>query len=209
MDGIVLDLASNDDGVVPPLGRNASAMLMAAAHKQAAASSPARSRGVVSRGGGGNGLGNVSRGRGGGGGGRSGMFSKSSAPCPFYKRIPHTPFIVDGFTHASPQLSRGSCLSHFHSDHYGGLDRQWDTGAIYCSAVTAALVVMKLKVKPVFVRALPMNAPVLVEGVWVTLVVQPLPGAVMFIFDTGTGAAGEAAVGAGGRRTYLHVGDFR
>ena len=37
-----------------------------------------------------------------------------SGYCPFYKRIPGTPFIVDGFNFACPQLSRHYILTHFH-----------------------------------------------------------------------------------------------
>lgn len=35
--------------------------------------------------------------------------------CPFFKRIPGTDFIVDGFQWASPQLSRHYFLTHFHA----------------------------------------------------------------------------------------------
>jgi len=41
--------------------------------------------------------------------------------CPAYKRISGTDFIVDGFHHANPALSRKYFLTHFHSDHYGEL----------------------------------------------------------------------------------------
>jgi hypothetical protein len=47
----------------------------------------------------------------------SGASSKPQQPtgyCPFYKRIPGTPFIVDGFKFACPQLSKHYVLTHFH-----------------------------------------------------------------------------------------------
>jgi hypothetical protein len=39
---------------------------------------------------------------------------QAARPCPFYKRIPGTPFIVDGFHYASKQLSSYYVLTHFH-----------------------------------------------------------------------------------------------
>lgn len=38
----------------------------------------------------------------------------SRRPCPFYKRIPGTPIVVDGFQYASKQLSAHYVLTHFH-----------------------------------------------------------------------------------------------
>lgn len=46
-------------------------------------------------------------------------------PCPDFKRIRGTQpsFIVDGFKHASKALSSVYFLTHFHSDHYIGLEK--------------------------------------------------------------------------------------
>lgn len=68
------------------------------------------------------------RGRGGGRGGRrwgrGGGFASSalaatasSVPprCPFYKRVPGTPLVVDGFQYAHATVSRHYLLTHFHS----------------------------------------------------------------------------------------------
>src|SRR5690606_15577843 len=44
-------------------------------------------------------------------------------------------------------------LTHFHSDHYGGLSRRFDYGKLYCSQVTAALVTSQLGVS--YARAHP------------------------------------------------------
>lgn len=38
------------------------------------------------------------------------------------------PVIVDGFSYASPGLSDCYFLTHFHSDHYTGLDRSFESG---------------------------------------------------------------------------------
>lgn len=48
-------------------------------------------------------------------------------PCPDFKRIRGTQpsFIVDGFKYASKALSSVYFLTHFHSDHYIGLEKVW------------------------------------------------------------------------------------
>ena len=70
-------------------------------------------------------------------------------------QVPGTPgpFLVDGFKHvrASP-TTRAYFLSHFHSDHYGGLDERFDAAPIYCTQITASLVAAKLGVKSELLR---------------------------------------------------------
>ena len=63
----------------------------------------------------------------------------------------------------------GNC-SHFHSDHYGGMTANWSHGPIYCSSITANLVLQQIKVSPEYVIKLPMYQTVDVEGVDVTLI---------------------------------------
>ena len=63
-------------------------------------------------------------------------FTPSTAPVPFYKRVPGTPLIVDGFRWSPAGATH--ILTHFHSDHYGGLNGKWPGGPIYCTPVTAA-----------------------------------------------------------------------
>lgn len=43
------------------------------------------------------------------------------------------PFIVDGFQYACKQNSSIYFLTHFHSDHYGGLDKVSSLTALSCS----------------------------------------------------------------------------
>ena len=91
-------------------------------------------------------------------------------PCPFYKKVPGTPFVVDGFMWASPSLSSYYALSHFHSDHTQGLTQQFDAGHIYCSAVTAALVALRIRVAPHRLRAIPLGERTeVIPGVALTL----------------------------------------
>lgn len=119
--------------------------------------------------------------------------------CPFYKRIVGTTFIVDAFQciYKSP-VTKSFFLSHFHSDHYGGLNGKFDRGTIYCSPITAALVASSLRVNPKYLHPVPLNTPTMIEGVEVTLFeANHCPGAAIFLFRLPDGTL------------HLHTGDFR
>lgn len=119
--------------------------------------------------------------------------------CPFYKRIAGTTFIVDAFQciYKSP-VTKSFFLSHFHSDHYGGLNTKFDRGLIYCSPITAALVKSSLRVSPKYVVPIPLNTPTVIEGVEVTLYeANHCPGAAILLFRLPDGTL------------HLHTGDFR
>jgi hypothetical protein len=93
-----------------PAPLNAIAALMQGAREQAmTVAAPGVGRGA----GAGRGAG-VGRGAGAGAGRGSARAPAPTGYCPFYKRIPGTPFIVDGFKFACPQLSRHYILTHFH-----------------------------------------------------------------------------------------------
>ena len=79
-------------------------------------------------------------------GGGSSNFTPRTTPCPFSKKVPGTPIVVDAFQWASPALTSHYVLTHFHSDHYGGLGKKFSAGTIYCTEVTANLVKTKLGV---------------------------------------------------------------
>ncbi|KAJ9562234.1 hypothetical protein OSB04_007394 [Centaurea solstitialis] len=121
---------------------------------------------------------------------------------PISKLIPKTKFIVDGFRN-SGDYSVSYFLSHFHSDHYGGLNANWSRGIIYCSSITARLVIQVLKVSESFVVPLPLSETVSIDGCEISLVdANHCPGAVQFLFKVPN-------VDGSGCERYVHTGDFR
>ncbi|KJE92159.1 hypothetical protein CAOG_03178 [Capsaspora owczarzaki ATCC 30864] len=124
--------------------------------------------------------------------------SKAVRPCPFYKRMPDTTFVVDAFRFGRIAGCTGYFLTHFHSDHYGGLSKGWRHGPIYCSEATANLAVHVLGVADDMLHRLPMDREVTVDGVGVTLIdANHCPGSCLIKFVLPDG------------RVYLHTGDFR
>ncbi|KAI9480404.1 MAG: beta-lactamase-like protein [Benjaminiella poitrasii] len=126
-----------------------------------------------------------------------------SLAVPRHKGVGDTTLVVDCFSYGEIANCTGYLLSHFHSDHYRGLDANWTHGPIYCSDITARLLQTKLGVLEDFVYPLPINLPCpLSPSVSVTLIdANHCPGSVMFLVTT-TGHHGQ-------QRRYLHTGDFR
>ncbi|KAF9932275.1 hypothetical protein FBU30_008570 [Linnemannia zychae] len=125
--------------------------------------------------------------------------TKTPRPCPFYKKMPDTGFTVDAFNYGKIEGCDAYFLTHFHSDHYGGLTSTWSHGPIYCSSITANLVISRLKVDEQYINRLPMYKPTVVNGVTVRLMdANHCPGSVLFVFDVHNP-----------KRRYLHTGDFR
>ncbi|XP_058179312.1 DNA ligase 6 isoform X2 [Rhododendron vialii] len=121
---------------------------------------------------------------------------------PQSKLIPRTRFIVDGFR-SSGDHSVSYFLSHFHSDHYAGLNANWSKGIIFCSHTTARLLIEVLKISSLFVVPLSLSEPVLIDGCEASLIdANHCPGAVQFLFRI-------PGSGGGKSETYVHTGDFR
>jgi DNA cross-link repair 1A protein len=97
-----------------------------------------------------------------------------------------TPFVVDGFTGAARQCTPAAwILSHFHSDHYGGLGPRWpSTAPIICTPATAALVRLRLRPPPGLLLELPLGERRVIAGVAITLFdANHCPGAAMMLFE--------------------------
>ena len=111
---------------------------------------------------------------------------------------------MDGFRYANKTLSTQYILTHFHSDHYGGLSKSWNVGIIYCTLTTANLVHQKLGVEKQYLHPLPLHVPTVLDSndgkaITVTLFdANHCPGAAIFLFQINNN-----------KKKILHVGDFR
>ena len=139
-----------------------------------------------------------------------GMRSRVNAPpgwAPAYKKLQvgemRLPIVVDGFQFAHAKLTDTYFLTHFHADHYIGLEPDFACGKIYCTATTAKLVRLRLRLKDPSVLVpleLEREYSVVVAGTEVKVTLcdaNHCPGAALFLFCFKTG------------RKVLHTGDFR
>ncbi|KAJ1028490.1 hypothetical protein NDA16_001656 [Ustilago loliicola] len=138
---------------------------------------------------------------------------------PFYKALEGMPLTVDAFRFGKIEGCRGYFLTHFHSDHYGGMTANWNHGPIYCSVTTANLCRTHLGVDPQWLRPLPMEVAVPVPdsgGVTVTCIeANHCPGSCLFLFEGPQTCQllsrnhASPYIGTGRIFRYLHCGDFR
>ncbi|XP_050227399.1 DNA ligase 6 isoform X2 [Mercurialis annua] len=117
------------------------------------------------------------------------------------KHIPKTHFLIDAFRSSATAATTAYFLTHFHSDHYSGITSNWSRGIIFCSHITANLLIHILNVPSQFVYPLNLNETVIIDGSEVTLIdANHCPGAVQFLFRVKS---------FGGIEMYVHTGDFR
>ncbi|ETS87739.1 hypothetical protein PFICI_01567 [Pestalotiopsis fici W106-1] len=128
--------------------------------------------------------------------------------CPFYKIMPGFFICVDAFRYGAVKGCNAYFLSHFHSDHYVGLTRNWSHGPIYCSKVTGSLVKSQLGTAARWVKEIEFEETVEIpgtEGVTVTMLpANHCPGSSLFLFQKPMGKGPSAR-----KQRILHCGDFR
>ena len=118
------------------------------------------------------------------------------------KTVPGTNFVVDGFRFTNPFV-RHYFLTHTHSDHTTGLTKGFDNGMIYCSEVSARLLMFDFGIRRDVLRPMKLNTTISIKSSSGDVLVTPIsanhcPGAVMFLFE----------IPKTGMR-ILHTGDFR
>jgi len=112
--------------------------------------------------------------------------------------LPENDFVVDGFTLRNKDDYKDWFLTHFHSDHYVGIQKKFNHGTIYASDVTCKLVKMKLGVDQQYLKPLDFNVRYNIKGTYVTLMeANHCPGSAVILFELPSG------------RCILHTGDFR
>ena len=107
---------------------------------------------------------------------------------PPWQRIEGATFVIDSFGGAGRRATpcAGHFLTHFHSDHYGGLSGTWPADKpIFCTLVTAKLAALRLRVPRAALRVLPLGRRVVIAGgCAVTLLdANHCPGAAMVLFE--------------------------
>lgn len=128
----------------------------------------------------------------------SGATRQFARACPFYKKVTGTSFTVDAFRYGSVDGCTAYFLTHFHSDHYGGLSKHWSHGPIYCTSATARLLALCLSVDTKFIHPLEVDSLHVVDGIRVQMLeANHCPGAALIYFGLKDG------------RHILHTGDFR
>lgn len=112
------------------------------------------------------------------------------------------PIMVDGFHYADSSITKTYILTHFHSDHYGGITKKFSAGQIYCSGTTAGLLQLHFGMSSSLITSLSFDFPHKIAspgGDFEVLLLDAnhCPGAACFLFTFSDG------------RQVLHTGDFR
>lgn len=122
------------------------------------------------------------------------------------KWVPGTNFMVDGFRFQNERC-RHYFLTHSHGDHTTGLKKSFDAGTIYCTPITAKLLVEESRIPQDRVQSVNLDEPFDLDGCRITAVcANHCPGACMFLFQLqkpGSSLKSQAST------AVLHTGDFR
>ncbi|KRH94605.1 tRNase Z [Pseudoloma neurophilia] len=114
---------------------------------------------------------------------------------PFYRKVPNTAYVVDFFIKTVTDAD-AFFLTHYHSDHYGGLTKKFDS-IIYCSETTGNIIEKFIGLDSTKIKKVPMQEILnLNENQILFYEANHCPGAVGIIFAIKS-------------KLYLHTGDFR
>ncbi|NXW45787.1 DCR1A protein, partial [Nyctiprogne leucopyga] len=114
--------------------------------------------------------------------------------CPFYKKIPGTGFTVDAFQYGEIEGCTAYFLTHFHSDHYCGLTKNF-TFPIYCNKVGFSKIGKVLSLPEVYIEM--QHCATAGLNITYLRICLYCPGATMILFCLPSGTV------------ILHTGDFR
>eukprot|EP01135_Chromosphaera_perkinsii_P003211 Nk52_evm18s238 gene=Nk52_evmTU18s238 len=132
--------------------------------------------------------------------------SSSKRQMPTFKVIPGTPFSVDAFQYGAIKDCSVYFLTHFHSDHYGGLSKSFGYGMIHCTKATGNLVKYKLRVDPKYIHTVEYNTPYMIGNIEVVFYdANHCPGSAIILFKIPR----KGADGTMQQHHILHTGDFR
>ncbi|KAH3669091.1 hypothetical protein WICMUC_005055 [Wickerhamomyces mucosus] len=111
------------------------------------------------------------------------------------------PIMVDGFQYQHPKINK-FFLSHFHSDHYIGLNKSFND-TIYCSEISATLLMTKMNIDKELIIPMKLKEKYeILPNLFVELIdANHCPGAVLFLFEYFHNGILIKRV--------LHTGDFR
>lgn len=91
----------------------------------------------------------------------------STDRAPFYKLIPDTDFVVDGFKNGPVVNKNNYFLSHFHYDHYIGLNKHFNK-TIHCSTITGELLKSIIRIDAKYIRTIDVGETKVINQVEVT-----------------------------------------
>lgn len=124
---------------------------------------------------------------------------REKKPIPEHKllRFGNVIIAVDAFCYAHRDDVNYYVLTHFHSDHYGGLCKSWNGGKIICTPITSKLMQFTYKFPAENIIEIDPNGSVNIENVQIRFIdANHCPGAGVFILE-------------GYDRKIIHCGDFR
>lgn len=124
---------------------------------------------------------------------------REKKPIPDHKllRFGDVIIAVDAFCYAHREDVSYYVLTHFHSDHYGGLCKSWSGGKIICTPITSKLMQFTYKFPTENIIEIDPNGSVNIENVNIRFIdAYHCPGAGVFIME-------------GNGRKIIHCGDFR